>query len=173
MNHFHRLSLLALTLAVVGCQHNLATDVVSSPMAATPEEVARQFVRAISEGELEKVRCLFISHREFASVFSAPDLDNHYEQFAKRFSDSLGILEPEMQGAKLVRMNMSFALEPTLVKSGKFFGPLKTKVDILALDNVHAVVLLGDLERDLKLDELFRVGDSWRLIDAITLEPRK
>lgn len=173
MNHVHRLSLLAFMLALVGCQHNSATAPVSSPMVATPEEVARQFVHAVSEGELEEAQRLFISRREFASVFAAPNLDDHYEQLAERFNESLRTLEPEMQSARFVRMDMSFAGEPTLVKQGKNFGPLKTKADIFALDNVHVVVLIGDIERAIKLDELFKVGESWRLIDACTLEQRR
>lgn len=172
MHYVQRTLLLAFGLVLVGCQQTPTPVSIVSP-TTTPEELSRQFVKSISEGDLEGAQRLFISRQEFASQFSAPDVDRSYDELAERFNQSITGLKTDMQGAEFIRMNMSMAGEPLLAPPGKEFGPVTTKENALLLDNVHAVVLIDGVERDLKLDELYKVGDSWRLMDAITLTPRR
>jgi len=173
MHYVHQTLLLAFGLVLVGCQQTPTPVSIVSPTTATPEEVSRQFVKSISEGDLEGAQRLFISRQEFASQFSAPDIDRSYDELAERFNQSLTGLKTDMQGAEFARMNMSMAGEPVSVPPGKEFGPVTTRENALLLDNVHAVVLIDGDERDLKLDELCKVGDSWRLIDVTTLTPKR
>jgi len=56
--------------------------------------------------------------------------------------------------------------------AGKKFGPVQAKEETTCLDNVHAVIMAGGAKWDLKLDEMLKVGDSWCLIEAVTLKAR-
>lgn len=126
-------------------------------------------VEAMRDGDTSKAERLFISRNEFASIFSDPDINTRYDQLAQRFRDSLETLKSEMKDSEFVRMNMNHSGPPGSMAPGKQFGPVRVKAHALAFDNVHAVVLVNGAERDLKLDELLKVGDSWRLIDATQL----
>ena len=94
-----------------------------------------------------------------------------YARLAKRFKDSLKGLRPQMRGAKYVRMDTRFRLKPSSKEAGQRLGPLRLTRKTFAFDNVRAVVLIDGVERRLKLDELIKIGDSWRLLDAPTLMP--
>ncbi len=172
MRYVHRILFLALGFVFVGCQQTPTPAGNLSSATTTPEELSRQFVRSLSEGDIEGAQRYFISRQEFASLFAAPDIDRSYDEFAERFNQSLAGLMADMQGAEFARMDMSMAGEPAPVPPGKEFGPVTTKEEALLLDNVHAVVIIEGDERDLKLDELCKVGDSWRLVDTATLTPK-
>lgn len=160
MSQLRRLALLVVCLTVVGCRQE---------PGKTPEDVAHQFVQAMGDGKLDEAERLFISRQEFVSLFSDPNLDDYYDQLAKRFKDSLNTLRPQMRGCEFVRINL--AVEPSPLEPGRRFGPVRVRAKTLAFDNVHAVVLINGVERDLKLDELIKVDDSWRLVDAVSLDP--
>ena len=140
---------------------------------ASPKDLAAEFVEAVSKGGLATAEPLFISEREFVSLFSAPNAEQLYGNVALRFTSSLKELDSSMKGARFVRLDMSYAGEPVHLKAGQRHGPFQLKADTVVIDNVHAVVAIGGTERDLKLDEILKVGKSWRLLDAVTLTPRK
>ncbi|MFP6583610.1 MAG: hypothetical protein VCD00_13790 [Candidatus Hydrogenedentota bacterium] len=169
MVYVYRLLLVAFTFTLVGCQHGVATGRMSQAVTGTPEALTRQFVDAMDTGDRGAVHHLFISYDELASLFESADFNGTYDAMEERFNASLGGLHSKMQGAQFVRMDMSFAGDPILIGQGEEFGPLTLRADTLILDNVHAVLLIDGVEKDLKLDEMIRVNGSWRLLDTVEL----
>jgi len=157
---------------VVYAEDAAETDKAASSevAASTPEKVGRQFVEAMSRGDVERAKKLNISKEEFASIFASENLDEEFTKLTERQDKALAELKPKLEGAEFVRMNMQFTkAEPVTIPAGTKFGAFTATGDIKVIDNVHVVIKVDDQYKDLKLDELYKIGDNWRLLDAVTL----
>ncbi|MFC1735007.1 hypothetical protein ACFL1X_02755, partial [Candidatus Hydrogenedentota bacterium] len=134
------------------------------PPATTIDELGAQFVAAVAMGDMAGLDRMYITPEEFKATFSGNDLDTLYASLQKAFHASLEKALPELQGAQFLRMNMKFCPEPISARPGTDFGSAVFKIKTLATDNIRAVVNVDGEEREIKLDSLVKVGDSWRLL---------
>jgi len=140
----------------------------------TPQDMGRQFVAGLSSGGPSDVERLYVSRADLESTFAGEGLEKLHAGMMKRFRDSVTQLTTALAGAKYVRMNMEYCPEPIAAKEGTDFGHASFKRDTQALDNIRVIVNAGGEEREIKLDALVKVGDSWRLISPdVKLLPRR
>jgi len=146
---------------LAGCQ---SVCVKGPPPATTLDELGTQFVAAVAVGNIEALNQMYITPDEFKATFSGSDLDTLHASLQEAFNASLKKALPELQGSQFLRMNMKYCPEPVPARPGMDFGPVVFKVETLATDNIRVIVKVGGEEREIKLDSLVKVGDSWRLL---------
>jgi len=159
-----------MSVAVVGCHTG---TVGRSPSYATPDDVGRQFVAGMSSGRIEAVEKVYIPLSEFEATFAGQGLPEVHETLVVEFRKSLGKMMRELKGATFVGMNMENCPEPILAPAGATFGLLTFERSTPALDNIRVFVEVAGTRKEIKLDALVKVGDSWRLVSPdIALLPR-
>ena len=134
------------------------------PPTTTLDELGRQFVAAVAMGNIETLDQLYITSDEFEATFLGDDLDALHASLQEKFRASLKKALPRLQGAQFSRMNMEYCPEPIPARPGMDFGPLVFKTERLITDNTRVIVHVGGEEREIKVDSLVKVGDSWRLL---------
>ena len=158
-----------LSLTIAGCHYMPWAAGARRPAVPTYEDAGRMFVEAMRAGDLDTAKSLFISREEFESIFSGLDLTAFYDRLWNGFVESIETVQPEMRGARFIRMDMSNAIEPIPVQPGHDFGPVLVTTEVLMLDNVHVMISAAGRSMDLKLDAMVKVGDSWRLLNPVEL----
>jgi uncharacterized protein (TIGR03067 family) len=147
-------------------------DIFWSLRRQTPEDLARQFVVAISDGDLEGAKGFYLTRDEFNQAFQSDDPSKTYDELEQAIISWLTNAAPQLQGAQFVQMlNMPASRKPDLLPKGKTLGPMSAKIGLLAYDNVHAVVRVGNSYLDLKLDEIMQINGSLRLLSPGRIRP--
>ena len=140
----------------------------------TPQDLGQQFVVGLNSGRPLEVERLYVSRADLESTFAGEGLGELHAEMLKGFRAAVTKLTTALEGAKYVRMNMEYCPEPIAAKEGTDFGRASFKRDTQALDNIRVIVNVGGEEREIKLDALVKVGDSWRLTSPdVKLLPRK